>query len=54
MPIEFRDGIEVVVCPCCKGKRVLVVFDSAWPGREPGRYEFECTHCMGKGYVPAK
>ena len=38
-------------CPCCKGKKFLVVFDSAWPGREPGRYEEICTHCMGTGEV---
>ena len=66
MPIQFRDGVEVVDCPCCKGKRVLQVIT----GRETTPFvgplcvfdgierdvitESTCTHCMGKGYVPAK
>jgi len=55
MPIEFRDGIEVVTCPCCKDKRELVVYEETWPsfGLEKA-YTTECTHCMGEGYVPAK
>jgi transposase-like protein len=39
-----------VQCPCCKGTRVLEVWDE-----EEGRGQhFRCTHCEGTGTVEAE
>jgi len=46
--------VKMVTCPCCKGEKFVVVWDSQWPGTEPQSYREQCTHCMGKGVVPAE
>jgi len=55
MPIWLINGVEVVECPCCKGKRVLVVYEEVWPSYGLEKISMAtCTHCMGKGVVRAK
>jgi len=53
MPIEFRNGVEVVQCPCCKGCGYLVVWHE-FPGGAPTEHHHVCTHCMGHGHIPAE
>jgi len=50
MPVEFRDGKQVLECPCCHGLGVLTVYDVTLT---PFAANFHtCTHCMGKGVIP--
>jgi len=42
--------VRKTVCPCCKGKKFVEVFDSVWH-TEPSAYRYICTHCMGKGEI---
>lgn len=51
MPIQFINGIEVVECPCCKGRGYLVVWDHKTPISLAEAHEHTCTHCMGKRYI---
>jgi DnaJ-class molecular chaperone len=46
----------MVTCPCCHGEKVLFLFEQERTGqkfpREPMKHD--CTHCQGKGEVPAE
>jgi len=41
-----------VPCPCCHGKRVLLVYDADAPDGPPTRHD--CWHCQATGSVQAE
>ena len=43
--------MHLVDCPCCKGVGWLAVCEDV---QSPDPQWFQCTHCMGKGQVPAE
>jgi hypothetical protein len=47
--------MRLVICPCCKGrKRLTLVEHSDKAGGRTTLSKPECTHCEGKGKVPAE
>jgi len=40
---------EELECPCCRGKKYLIVSNEAWPNDPPVR--MVCIHCDGTGKV---
>jgi uncharacterized protein YbaR (Trm112 family) len=48
--VNDSKAMQLVVCPCCKGEKYLLVYDATLNHIQ----KTLCCHCMGKGWVMAE